>query len=547
MAWLLVIATVPVTFYNSWTAFDSARDLPYVGRPGGNLGHTLIDFGSQWLMGGMAAHGLGQHLYHRDYQRELLRQAYPERDEVPREEWPDDTPFQHEADRLFGWMMTVENPTAVRAKAAFLAPLAFRDPIGLSAAVCELRARADALKEEAASLEIGGPLYPPVHALFMYPLGLLSPAHAYRIIQAMGMIFAFVSGWGIRKLADGRIWWPIATTSVILYPGFIGMLNLGQNSIFLLTPLIWGWILMINGRPFWGGMLWAIMAFKPVWLVAFFLVPLLTRRWRFCLGMLIGGSGLALATLPVVGWHSWFEWLQIGRVASRTYSFDENWIFLSRDLLSIPRRWLFDFRNPPSPAAEFVANILGCSVLLAVLEITVRLTVTRKAENFSGRGPMAAFVLLGAWFCCYHFMYYDMLLTALPVWLLLIEPERYLRRRFLTVHDWPGWKATVEAPEYYQPRWPTLYPSQFPGRGTGLPRVWMLNSMTLTLIAMSVFSELIVPGFGISFSVSASILEEGFVPMPLKFSTSTAGTPWSLFCLLCLWLWLGWVAVRRES
>ena len=36
-----------------------------------------------------------------------------------------------------------------------------------------------------------------------------------------------------------------------------------------------------------------------------------------------------------------------------------------------------------------------------------------------------AFVLLGAWLSCYHFMYYDVLLAALPIFLLkLFFPDR---------------------------------------------------------------------------------------------------------------------------
>ena len=62
----------------------------------------------------------------------------------------------------------------------------------------------------------------------------------------------------------------------------------------------------------------------------------MTRRWRFASAMLGMGAGLALVTLPVVGVHSWLEWLQVGRIASELYNRDQNWIFLSRDLLGLP-------------------------------------------------------------------------------------------------------------------------------------------------------------------------------------------------------------------
>src|SRR5262249_27415274 len=159
-----------------------------------------------------------------------------------------------------------------------------------------------------------------------------------------------------------NIWWPIASVGIIIFPGFVSCLILGQNSIFMVMLVISGWALMTTGRPFAGGLLWGVLAFKPVWLVALFIVPLLTRRWRFCLGIMACAAGLALATLPMVGWHSWLEWFRVGREASRIYGVDQNWVFLSRDLLNIPRRWLFDLPNPPAPSNELVASIIGWSL-----------------------------------------------------------------------------------------------------------------------------------------------------------------------------------------
>jgi arabinofuranan 3-O-arabinosyltransferase len=52
---------------------------------------------------------------------------------------------------------------------------------------------------------------------------------------------------------------------------------------------------------------WGLLAFKPVWALAFFLVPLVTRRWRTCLAMAGTGAALALTTVPFVGWQCWLE------------------------------------------------------------------------------------------------------------------------------------------------------------------------------------------------------------------------------------------------
>jgi hypothetical protein len=547
LAWLLLIVIGGIAFYHAWSNFDIARELfPGARRRGGNAGHTLIDFGGQWLIGAMAAHGKGQQLYHRAVQHELLQEAYPEEEEVPPEDWKGEGPYEHEADRLMGWFVAVENPRAAKATAAFVAPFASQNILGFLSISEELLVRNQQLQWEAAIPEIGGPLYPPVHALLMYPLGSLSPARAYRIVQIAGMAMALLSGWGICRLSHGRIWWPIATTGVILFPGFISSLILGQNSIFMLTLLICGWVLVSVGRPLSAGLVWGVLAFKPVWLVAFFLVPLLTRKWRFCLGMLAVSAALAIVSLPLVGWHCWLEWFEIGREASKLYGTDQNWVLLSRDLLNIPRRWLFDFQSTPSPAAVLAADLIGFSLLVAAFECTVRFALLRKEQVMAATGPAAAFMLLGAWFCCYHFMYYDMLLTALPVFLLLLEPLRFVEPKLLLLQDSPGQGLQIDKPEYYRPRWATVYPALMSYGKENPARVFVLNSMTLSLILLFVLSENVLTGLSISVSVSAAHLNSDWIPLPVKFTTNVAGTPWGVFSLFALWLWCGWLSVRQN-
>jgi hypothetical protein len=548
LSWVLLLLVGGITFCYAWTSFNMAREIhPSARRRGGNAGHTLIDFGGQWLIGAMVAHGEGQHLYHRSHQWRVLREGYPEEEEVPREEWISEEPYQHEYERLMGWFVAVGSPQTGELAGACLVPLSSTDALSVVVLAKVVDSRRPELEEKASKPDIGGPLYPPVHALIMYPMGLMSPARAYRLNQILGLVFALISGWGICRIANGKIWWPIASVGIVLFPGFISCLILGQNSIFMVTLVISGWALMTAGRPFAGGLVWGVLAFKPVWLVALFIVPLLTRRWRSCLGMIACAAGLALATLPMVGWHSWLEWFRVGREASRIYGVDQNWVFLSRDLLNIPRRWLFDLPNAPAPANELVANIVGWSLLAAVFECTVRLTLIRNHPASAPAGPAAAFLLLGAWFCCYHFMYYDVLLTALPIFLLLTEPSRYLRPRLLLLKDSPNRESLLSVPDYSEPRWASLYPYLPCSDGKMPALVFVVNSMTLTLILLFVLADSVAPGLGISASVSAGALTGSLIPLPLKFSTAAAGTPWSVFCLIALWLWCGWRSVRQDA
>ena len=373
LAWLTLLGGLTFGLHRSWHYFDRTD------RSDGNEGHMLMDFGGQWLLGRLLIEGEGR-LYDRDVQRRTLRRAYPADD----------------ADRLMSWMMGDDNAA----------------PGGRN---------------------VGGPLYPPVDAFVYAPLGLLPPRTAYRVAQLLNVLLIFVCGLAVVRLSEGRLWWPLATLLLMAFPGFGGSLNLGQNSSLSLALLLWGWVLLRQGRDGWAGAVWGLLAFKPTWAAAFFLVPLLTGRWRMALAMLATGVALAAATLPVVGVGSWIDWLRVGREASATYAVDRNWIDQSRDLLGAGRRWLLDFDREGTdrgPAAGF-ATLLGWCLLAAVLAVTVGLALRLRRGARQTEGPAAAFVLLGAWLCCYHFIYYDVLLAALPVTLLFLDPRCYLRPSLL--------------------------------------------------------------------------------------------------------------------
>jgi arabinofuranan 3-O-arabinosyltransferase len=363
-AWMSAIMTAGIYLYFSWHHFDDPT------RRDGNRGHTYMDFGGQYLLGRMLVRGEGHHLFSRSAQREVLMECYPHGNEPPDQETSD-------ADQLLDWFVETN---------------------------------------DSADQAVSGPLYPPVQAFWFYPLALLTPQVAYRMVQEMIVLGAFGAGLGLSTLSNGRVWWPIATIGVILFPGFAGSLGLGQNSVFSLLILVWGWVLISRGNPGWGGIVWGLLIFKPVWLAAFFLVPLWSGRWRVCTAMLVSSALQAALTLPVVGIHGWIDWLKVGREAARVSLYDPVWIFRGRDLVALPRRWL-DFDAPSAELQNnMMANLVGWGLWVIVIEITTRIAVHRKCGGYLGYGP--AFLFLGAWLSCVHFMYYDVLLAALPVFLL---------------------------------------------------------------------------------------------------------------------------------
>ncbi len=532
LAWLLVLVSVGLHLFTGWIAFERPR------RPDGNDGHTNIDFGGQWLMGAMLVQGHGRQLYDRRYQRQVLDAAYPRADEVPLTDRLPNEGDSSDADRLMAWLMGADDPEADQTLASLVAPLAASD--GPSAAVLlatgQLAWEPNRLAR-ATGPRVGGPLYPPINALVYAPLGLLRPRPAYRLFQVFLIVLAFVAGWGIRQLSQGRIWWPMAIMAILIFPGYGYSLRLGQNAALTTTVLIWGWVLITQGRPGWGGVVWGLLAFKPVWAAAFFLVPLLTRRWRVCATMLATGTILAAVTLPLVGWHSWLDWLAIGRDAAQLYNTNYNWVYISRDLLGIPRRWLLDFDLPANQRGRLSATLIGWGLLLTVFSLTAALAWLRPIQARAVRGPAPAFLLLGAWMCCFHFMYYDVLLTALPVLLLFLEPRRFFVPQLVRIatseQGWlRGWRLRPidrldDAQTAYSQPWLAVDSLTATAKSQASPAIWVRNHPVLNLAALLAIIEYVFP-----------LLGQG---------PDVGNEPWSTYGLILLWMWCGWRWLRTPS
>jgi hypothetical protein len=520
LAWLFAVGVAWQCTTNSWNSFRNT------GRADGNGGHTAIDFGGQWIMGRMLVTGQGTFLYERNHVRNELRAGYPRALEAPEQKTQD-------VENIMFSFMGSDNPDAPMTFASCLLPMAADQAIGAALIVVAGRQQwwQPSAMTKAAARTVSGPLYPPINAFVYYPLGLLRPQTAYRTLQAVLLVFALLAAWGVRKLSRGRIWIPVAMALIVAYPGFSAAQALGQNSPVTLTILIWGWILLAGDRPAWAGVVWGLLAFKPVWALAFFLVPFLTRRWWMCLAM--GATGLAqiAITLPWVGIETWRNWLEVGRAGAECYTVDENWIFLSRDLLGIPRRLLLDFGEPLASRDRPEAAFVGWLLVVIVVEITVRLVSLRRDQVRAVTGPAPAFLLLGAWLSCFHFMYYDILLTVLPMVLLFVEPRRYFEPSFL------AWEPLVlwHPPEFTPWRTVNHHGQAPPGRiRAGVVSLltlagpnygWIQNPFPLLALAALLLIEQVFEAQNI---------------LPAK------GFPWNTVVVILLWLWCAWLWTRQR-
>jgi hypothetical protein len=636
VGWLIALVTVGLSLSQAWESFNDGN------RRDGNAGHCTIDFGGQWLMGAMLVEGHGRQLYHRSVQRYVLMGHY-------RREFEDPKAEQSDADKLMSYFMGSDSSAAGETLASFVLPLA-----GGADALASLTLTAGMQDgwtpltlAQVTTPRIGGPLYPPINAVIYAPLGMMGPRTGYRVNQVLNLVWALVAALGVRYLSRGNIWTCVAWTLIVLYPGFKGSIHLGQNAALTLAILTWGWALVARDRPLAGGMVWGLLAFKPVWAAAFFLVPLLTFRFGTCLAMLGTGLGLAVLTLPLVGIQPWFDWLNVGAAAAELYKTDENWVHLSRDLLGIPRRWLLDFSVPsakrdvvlPTVTRNMVFLDLAAATVLAVLYLRKRWPTKRLASPFAldndyfrrlmtalwrwkavllittllglawvdwcfiGRyqtllqnvsagsivgwslfggcllltaalpllrprqaqaatGTAAGFLLLGAWLACFHFMYYDVLLTVLPLFVLLAEPRRYLEPvlvALVPLKEPPG-----DFAGYYR-AWPVDAPPPLvPLLRPEFRNVWVLSRMVPNLFFLMLVVEHLFPRIGLAGTITGMWLE------PLRMTTvreadgallvyrkvvdmasmqvTTAiydkGHPFDTYLAMFLWLWCAFLWLR---
>src|SRR5262249_49005765 len=97
------------------------------------------------------------------------------------------------------------------------------------------------------------------------------------------------------------------------------------------------------------------------------------------------------------------------------------------------------------------------------------------------------------WLSCFHFMYYDVLLSALPVFLLFTEPRRYLEPWLLAIVPLAdaGWGDGLRP--YYQPRLARAYPTPVLLVHAGYRHVWVLNKMGLDLWALLLSNQEVLP------------------------------------------------------
>jgi len=557
MLWIAAFCAAGYFLWHGLVWLEDARDAPPERRRAdGNAGHVQIDFGGQWVMGRMLVKGHGRELYHRQRQWEVVRAGFPNSDETPLHLMESHTPaafrlfalpdedLGHDDNHLMSWFMGHDPPEWRTVGSAAVVGLGQHPFLTAAAITAADNSLTPEVVEAVTKPAIGGPLYPPIHAFIYAPLGAIDrPQLAYQVFQVFATALVFVAAYGVVMLSGGRIRWSVAVLVLFLFPGTRGGIDLGQNPTLTFTIVIWGWVLASRGYNTAGGVVWGLFAFKPVWGLAFFLVPLLMRRWRFCAAMVLTGATLAALTLPFVGFQSWLDWLEVGKEAAAIYKVNNNWIHLSRDLHGIPRRILHDFSLGENVRDTPLANYLGWALWGTVFALTT--TIYLRCGNVKRpTGVGVAFLFFGAYLTCYRFMFYDVLMIGMGCAVLFANPRGFLRTRVFELSlapqtpPLPGVRTLTAPPTTRRFLGPRLlgYASSFP----------------LTLLVMLIVYENTISGLGIHVTMNCGYLggvvtgADGATQRStprMEFDTGT-NYPWETFMAIALWAWCGWRVLR---
>jgi len=545
LAWLAVLALSGSRWHHARVEFATRPTTPeLLQRADGQSGHTTIDFGGQWLMGRMVYLGQGHQLYHRQAQWPVLWQAYPIADEsrllrdfsFPVQRRPQefaDQPTLHDAEALMYWFMGADMPVVARVTNSVVAPTMAMEPTSallLSLATDPLVRPEDI--EDVQKPSVGGPLYPPIHGLLMAPWAMTNqPRQAYAAWQTLSILLTWWAGWQGSRVSWGRVPVPVAILLILAFPGYRSGLDLGQNQVLSLGLLLTGWAWCQRGYTVAAGIVWGLLAFKPVWAVTFLAMPLLLGQLRMVAAMILTAGLWILISLPLVGISSWFDWLAVGREATALYDVNESWITLSRDLSGLVRRVVLDFSLPDAQRDQPWVNWV-CRAAYATVAQGTLAVVACCWKDRSTSGTLASFLALGSYLSCFHFMYYDALLALLSLFLALSAPGGW----------WLGWSVLPQAD-----------PSQGNHELSPQRTAWPLPSLVVVTIAMLLILENYLIFLALKFTCEFGWLGQstpkiGGMPQAapaISFDT-TIYTACDTVLLALLWCCLGVGLVARQ-
>jgi hypothetical protein len=143
-------------------------------------------------------------------------------------------------------------------------------------------------------------VYPPFYYLLVSPLSWL-PFPVAALLWAGLMVLAYVAAWklfekyaGVHSDVFSTAW--LLPLSLLFMP-LIENFTTCQKGSMLLLILAATYALLVRQKPYWAGLVFGLIAFKPQFALPIAIAMLCKRQWRFVLGGLTSGSVLVTLCL----------------------------------------------------------------------------------------------------------------------------------------------------------------------------------------------------------------------------------------------------------
>ena len=267
--------------------------------------------------------------------------------------------------------------------------------------------------------------YPPFAGLFYAPFGFYTPTIAQAIHALLTILLTAVSTYLLYHITGRRLNWVTIALFLFLYPATFYNFVLGQNGQLTLTLVLTSWYFLRHHQPTTAGGFLALLAYKPNWLLALAWFPLIQKRWRVCLGLLIGGLLLTFTTALLLGLDSFFDYVnQFWHIANLHE--EAGYPLTSQySTLALFRRYL-----GLTPTAE----LIGWIVTLSIWAITVWLIAPIKEIDNPQFLKATALAWTTAVLLNPHLHHYDLPLTAAALIIPLIDwPRMVASKRALFI------------------------------------------------------------------------------------------------------------------
>ncbi|MDG1874768.1 MAG: glycosyltransferase family 87 protein [Mariniblastus sp.] len=259
-------------------------------------------------------------------------------------------------------------------------------------------------------------VYPPFYYQLLRPMTVMDYCFAMKVWLFLSGLSVSFSFWLLfRFYRPSRKWLGVGGVAAMLFVPLIICLIMGQKSTFLLLILTGTFVLFYNERPFWSGLVFGLIAFKPHLGVVIGIAMLLKGRWRFAAGALttvVAMVGVSFFVSPQL----WYDYLKI---VGGMGDYVETGGYLLADSHGMwgAVQLTFSQFNMPDWFIKLIA-------LMASLVVTILLwRVIRGPSNPIGEESFAAMVLATVMLSP-HFYTYDLTILLLPMLLMATSMSR---------------------------------------------------------------------------------------------------------------------------